>query len=85
MTDTLQYAAVIVTEGAEFIGIQRLPEGNLILFTDTQYRNTLAVTEREFSREAVSLRLRENRRRFINLRAHVATRQRGREKSHGEF
>jgi hypothetical protein len=66
MTDTLQIAAVVVRAGAEFIGIQRLPEGNLILFTDRQYRNTLAVTEREFSPEAVSVRLRENRRRFTN-------------------
>jgi hypothetical protein len=63
---TLQYAAVIVTEGAEFIGIQRLPQGNLILFTDPQYRSTLAVAEREFSPEAVSLRLRDNKRKFTN-------------------
>ena len=69
MTDTLQYAAVVVWAGAEFIGIQHSPQGDLILFTDAQYRSTLAVPECEFSPEAVWLKLRENRRRFTRVAA----------------
>lgn len=64
MTDTLNYAAVILAQGAEFLGIQKTLRGNLILFTDPQYRSTLAIAEREFSPEAVSLRLSDSRRRF---------------------
>src|SRR6476646_2359793 len=39
MTDTLDYAAVIAAQGAEFLGIQRTLRGDLILFTDPQYRS----------------------------------------------
>ena len=66
MIDTRHYAAVVGAQGAEFLGIQRTSQGDWILFTDPQYRNTLAVAEREFSPEAVSLRLSDNRRSFTN-------------------
>jgi hypothetical protein len=64
MIDTRHYAAVVGAQGAEFLGIQRTPQGDFI--TDPQYRSTLAVAEREFSPEAVSLRLSDNRRSFTN-------------------
>ncbi len=68
MTETRIYAAVILAQGAEFLGIQQTLRGNLILFNDPQNRSTLAVAEREFSPEAVSLRLNDSRRRYQTLR-----------------
>jgi hypothetical protein len=72
MIDTQHYAAVVVAQGAEFLGMLRTLRGNLILFIDPQYGSTLAVVEREFSPEAVALRLSANKRNFTNPRGHTA-------------
>jgi hypothetical protein len=66
MIDTQHYAAVVIAQGAEFLGIQRTLQGDWILFTAPQYRSTLAFAKSEFSPEAVSLRLSDNRRGFSN-------------------
>ena len=58
------YAAVVRSVGAEYLGIQLGPHGSLILFTDPESRTTLAVAELEFSPQAVSNRLQESRQAF---------------------
>jgi hypothetical protein len=63
-TDTHYYEAVVAAEGAEFRGIQFGPRGALILFADPNLGSTLAVSEAEFSREAVAHRLEDSRRAF---------------------
>ena len=64
------YAAVVRSVGAEYVGIQFGPHGSLILFTDPESRTTLAVAELEFSPQAVSHRLQESRQAF-QLLPHV--------------
>ena len=64
------YAAIISAQGAEFRGIQLGPRGTLILFADPALKSTLALPESEFSPEAVSRRLQENRRSF-DLEGHI--------------
>jgi hypothetical protein len=58
------YAAVLSAQGAEFRGVQLGPRGTLILFGDSYSRSTLALPASEFSPEAVSRRLQENRSAF---------------------
>jgi hypothetical protein len=64
------YAAVVRSVGAEYLGIQLGPHGSFILFTDPESRTTLAVAELEFSPQAVSHRLQESRQAF-QLLPHV--------------
>jgi hypothetical protein len=65
--DTHYYEAAVAAEGAEFQGIQFGPRGALILFADPKLGSTLAVSESEFSQEAVAHRLEESRRAFNHL------------------
>ena len=68
--DPSSYASIISAQGAEFRGIQLGPRGALILFADPAFKTTLALPESEFSPEAVSHRLRENRHAF-DLEGHI--------------
>lgn len=65
--DTRYYESAVAAEGAEFQGIQLCPRGALILFADPKLRSTLAISESEFSREAVAQRLKDSRRAFNHL------------------
>jgi hypothetical protein len=58
------YAEVIRSQGAEFLGIQLGPHGALVLFNDPTSWTTLAVYELEFSPQAVSQRLQKSRQEF---------------------
>ena len=49
-----EYAEVIRSQGAEFLGIQLGPYGALVLFSDPTSWTTLAVYELEFSAQTVS-------------------------------
>jgi hypothetical protein len=55
------YAEVIRSQGAEFLGIQLGPYGALVLFSDSASWTTLAVFELEFSPQTVSQRLQKSR------------------------
>ena len=65
------YAEVIQSQGAEFLGIQLGPQGALVLFSDPTSWTTLAVYELEFSPLAVSQRLQKSRQAFA-LVSHVS-------------
>jgi hypothetical protein len=58
------YAEVIRSQGAEFLGIQLGPHGSLVLFNDPTSWTTLAVYELEFSPQTVSQRLQKSRQAF---------------------
>ena len=59
-----EYAEVIRSQGAEFLGIQLSPYGALVLFSDPASWTTLAVYELEFSARTVSQRLQKSRQAF---------------------
>lgn len=58
------YACVINSVGASFLGVQNGPRGCLILFTDPQFNTTLAVRGIDFSPETVRCRLAQSRNEF---------------------
>jgi hypothetical protein len=64
------YAEVIRSQGAEFLGILLGPHGVLVLFSDPTSWTTLAVYELEFSAQTVSQRLQKSRQAFA-LMSHV--------------
>jgi hypothetical protein len=64
------YAEVIRSQGAEFLGILLGPHGALVLFSDPTSWTTLAVYELEFSAQTVSQRLQKSRQAFA-LMSHV--------------
>jgi hypothetical protein len=64
------YAEVIRSQGAEFLGIQLGPHGALVLFSDPTSGTTLAVYELEFSPQTVSQRLQKSRQAFA-LMSHL--------------
>jgi hypothetical protein len=64
------YAEVIRSLGAEYVGIQFGPRGALVLFNDPASWTTLAVDELDFSPQAVSQRLQKSRQAF-DLVSHV--------------
>ena len=65
-----EYAEVIRSQGAEFLGIQLSPYGALVLFSDPTSWTTLAVYELEFSPQTVSQSLQKSRQAF-GLVSHV--------------
>jgi hypothetical protein len=65
-----EYAEVIRSQGAEFLGIQLSPYGALVLFSDPTSWTTLAVYELEFSAQTVSQRLQKSRQAF-GLMSHL--------------
>ena len=65
-----EYAEVIRSQGAEFLGIQLGPHGALVLFSDPTSWTTLAVYELEFSPQTVSQRLQKSRQAF-DLMSHL--------------
>jgi hypothetical protein len=62
------YAEVIRSQGAEFLGILLGPHGALVLFSDPTSWTTLAVYELEFSAQTVSQRLQKVGRRSPSCR-----------------
>ena len=64
-TDSHYYELALAAEGAEFIGIQLGgSRESLILFADPKIGSTLALSESDFSREAVADRLEDSRYAF---------------------